>query len=187
MRGTKALRVEGGESGSQFMIYDGALGALASQHYGRLFFKMETPAPWPSSGVLHGDIVQGEGPSPRTGEDSNVRWGIVENTQQRFQWIYNVQPYNSDPEFGDGTSYNYTWPGQWQCMEWHYDQTAQTGTLWIDEQQIPITVGASHEPEIPVFTNMAFGWSNYQAASGAGFVLWIDEVAMDANRIGCDR
>jgi len=185
-RGTKALRVEGGDNGANFMRYDGALGALATQHYGRILFKVETPAPFPSSGVLHGDIIQGEGPSPRTGAGSNVRWGVVENTQDRFQWLYNVQPYNSDPEFGDGTNYDYSWPGEWQCMEWFWSSTLQDGTLWIDEEEIPVDVGSNHAPELPVFENLAVGWANYQPA-GAGFVVWIDEVAFHASRIGCSR
>lgn len=187
-RGSKALKIVGGDNGANFMKYDGDLGDLAADHYGRIFFKVNTPAPWPSNGVLHGDIVQGEGPSPATGVGSNVRWGVVENTQQQFQWIYNVQPYSDTiPEWGDGTDYNYSWPGAWQCLEWRWSNTEQTGSLWIDGQLIPITVGQAHAPELPVFDNLAVGWSNYQSAPGEGFTVWIDEVALDANRIGCTR
>jgi hypothetical protein len=185
-RGTQSLKIEGGLNGSQFIEYKGALGPLATAHYGRIFFKVKTPAPWPTSGVLHGDIVQHLGPHPGGGIN-NVRWGIVENTQMKFQWIYNVQPTQGEPEFGDGTAYNYAWPGTWQCLEWRYDQAAQTGALWIDGTQIPITVGKSHAPEIPVFTSLGVGWANYQNAPGEGFTVWIDEVAIDPMRIGCDR
>jgi hypothetical protein len=186
-RGNHALKIEGGVAGSQFLEYKNNLGALATSHWGRIFFKVKTPAPWPTGGVLHGDIVQHLGPHPGGGTNG-VRWGIVENTQMKFQWIYNVQPSQGEPEFGDGTGYNYSWPGTWQCLEWRYDQPTQMGMLWIDGAQIPIQVGKSHIPEIPVFTSLGVGWSNYQNAAGEGFVMWIDEVAFDTNRrVGCDN
>jgi hypothetical protein len=186
MRGQRSLRIQGGVNGSQFMEYTRNLGTLASSHWGRIFFKVKTPAPWPTSGVLHGDIVEHIGPHPGGGTNG-VRWGIVENTQMKFQWIYDVQPSEGEPEFGDGTAYNYSWPGTWQCLEWRYDQPTQQGMLWIDGEQIPITVGKSHAPEIPVFTSLGVGWANYQNAPGEGFTVWIDEVAIDKARIGCTR
>jgi len=185
-RGQRSLRIQGGVNGSQFMEYTRNLGGLATSHFGRIFFKVKVPAPWPTSGVLHGDIVQHVG--PRTGGGNNfVRWGIVENTMMKFQWIYNVQPDQGSPEFGDGTAYNYTWPDTWQCLEWRFDHPSQQGMLWIDGAQIPITVGKSHAPEIPVFNSLGVGWANYQNAPGEGFVVWIDEVAIDPQRIGCER
>ena len=184
-RGSKALEIEGGVAGSQFLEWKGALGPLASSHWGRIFFKVKTPAPWPATNVLHGDIIQHVGPRASGGQ-LGVRWGIVENPQMKFQWIFNVQPSQAQ-EWGDGTGYDYAWPGTWQCLEWRYDQPAQQGMLWIDGKAIPIQVGKSHPPEIPVFTSLGVGWSNYQNAPGEGFVVWIDEVAFDGNRIGCER
>jgi hypothetical protein len=59
--------------------------------------------------------------------------------------------------------------------------------LWIDNALIPVPVGKSHPPEIPVFKSLGVGWANYQNAPGEGFVVWIDEVAIDTKRIGCER
>jgi hypothetical protein len=184
-RGQRALKIEGGLNGSQFLEWKGTLGPLAASHWGRIFFKVKTPAPWPTAGVLHGDIIQHLGPRA-TGGTLGVRWGIVENTEMKFQWIFNVQPSQAQ-EWGDGTAYDYRWPGTWQCLEWRYDQPSQQGMLWIDGQMIPIQVGKNHPPEIPVFTSLGVGWSNYQNAPGEGFVVWIDEVAFDGARIGCAK
>jgi hypothetical protein len=185
-RGSHALKIEGGVNGSQFLEYKQGLGGLATEHWGRIFFRVKVPAPWPTTGVLHGDIVQHIGPHPGGGTNG-VRWGIVENTQMKFQWIYNVQPSQGENEFGEGTAYNYTWPDRWQCLEWHYSQPTQQGAVWLDGTQLPITVGKNHVPEIPVFTSLGVGWANYQNAGGEGFVVWIDEVAFDPSRIGCGR
>ena len=35
-----------------------------------------------------------------------------------------------------------------------------------------------------VFSSLSVGWNNYQTST-PGFVAWIDEIAMDLNRIGC--
>lgn len=182
--GTKSLKVDGGNNGQHFMDYKGDLGALASHHYGRVFMKVAVPAPWPSGGVLHADFIEGLGPGPG-GSTHNVRWGVVENTQMMFQWIYNVQPSNGDPEFGEGTDYVYTWSGDWQCIEWTYDEPSQSGTLWIDGAEIPIEPGAGHAAEIPVFESLGVGMANYQDA-GEGFTVWFDELAYDDERIGCE-
>jgi hypothetical protein len=133
--------------------------------------------------VLHGDFFEARGPYGDNNVN-NVRWGIVENTQQYFQWIYNVQ--RSTDEFGSGTDYVYQWDGEWFCMEWHHDQVGQTATLWLDGVEVEaITQGPETSPEIPVFDDISVGFANYQIASPQ-FVVWIDEVALDDARIGCD-
>lgn len=182
--GAKALKVDGGDNGQHFMDYKGDLGELATHHFGRVFMKVAVPAPWPADGVLHADFIEGLGPGPKGGTH-NVRWGVVENTAMAMQWIYNVQPSNGDPEFAEGTGYDYAWSGAWQCLEWFYDQPSQQGGLWIDGAPLPIMPGANHAAEIPVFTSLGVGLANYQSA-GAGFTVWFDELAYDAERIGCE-
>jgi hypothetical protein len=182
-RGTQSLRIAGGESGAQWLSYVGGLGELATAHWGRMFVRVQTPAPWPTDGVLHGDFFEARGPYGENNTNS-VRWGIVENTQQRFQWIYNVQ--RSTDEFGTGTDYIYEWDGEWFCMEWHHDQTTQEATLWLDGVEIEaISQSAELNPEIPVFDDISVGWANYQIASPE-FVVHIDDVALDDARIGCE-
>lgn len=115
--GEKSLKADGENNGQHFMAYLGDLGGLASHHYGRVYMKVAVPAPWPENGVLHADFIEGLGPGPN-GSTHNVRWGVVENTQMKYQWIYNVQPSTQDPEFGEGTDYVYEWQGNWQCIQW---------------------------------------------------------------------
>ncbi len=181
-RGLKALKVDGGNNGQHFMDYKGDLGDLAKHHFGRVFLKVAVPAPWPAMGVLHADFIEGKGPGPKGGTH-NVRWGVVENAEA-MQWIYNVQPSNGDPEFAEGTGYEYTWTGEWQCMEWFYDYDSQTGGLWIDGVDMGLVPGKKHPAEIPVFGSLGVGLANYQPA-GEGFMVWFDELAYDPERIGC--
>lgn len=181
--GEKSLKADGENNGQHFMAYLGDLGGLASHHYGRVYMKVAVPAPWPENGVLHADFIEGLGPGPN-GSTHNVRWGVVENTQMKYQWIYNVQPSTQDPEFGEGTDYVYEWQGNWQCIQWFYDEPSQDGTLWIDGAEVPIVLGTSHPAELPVFEKLGVGLANYQDA-GSGFTVWFDELAYDPNMIPC--
>lgn len=182
-RGAQSLRIAGGENGAQWLSYNGGLGGLATEHWGRMFVRVQTPAPVPQGGVLHGDLFEARGPYGE-GNTNSVRWGTVENTEGFFQWIYNVQ--RSSDEFGTGTDYTYQWMDAWFCMEWHHDQVAQEATLWLDGVEITaITQTAATNPEIPVFDDISVGWANYQSAVPE-FVVFIDEVALDDARIGCD-
>jgi hypothetical protein len=183
--GSKSLKADGGNNGQHFMDYAGDLGSLASHHYGRVFMRVASPAPVAAPGtVLHADFIEGLGPGPGD-SNHNVRWGTVGNDQGFHQWIFNVQPSNGDPEFGEGTSYDYTWDGAWECIEWYYDEPSQDGTLWIDGVDLGIVPGTSHAAEIPVFTSLGVGLANYQPA-GEGFTVWFDELAYDDDtRIGC--
>jgi len=181
--GSKSLKADGGNNGQHFMDFKGDLGAIASHHFGRVYMKVAVPAPWPSSGVLHADFIEGLGPGPG-GSTHNVRWGVVENTGMKYQWIYNVQPSNGAPEFAEGTSYDYDWTGDWQCIEWFYDEPSQDGTLWIDGVELPIQPGENHAAELPVFSSLGVGLANYQDAN-EGFTVWYDELAYDDERIGC--
>lgn len=182
-RGAQSLRIAGGENGAQWLSYNGGLGGLATEHWGRMFVRVQTPAPVPQGGVLHGDLFEARGPYGE-GNTNSVRWGTVENTEGFFQWIYNVQ--RSTDEFATGTDYTYQWMDAWFCMEWHHDQVAQEATLWLDGVEVTaITQSAATNPEIPVFDDISVGWANYQSAMPE-FVVFIDEVALDDARIGCD-
>lgn len=181
--GAQSLRIAGGATGAQWLAYTGGLGALATAHWGRMFVRVQVPAPWPSDGVLHGDLFEARGPYGEN-NTNQVRWGVVENTEQRFSWIYNVQ--RSTDEFATGTDAVYEWADAWFCMEWHHDQTTQEATLWLDGVEVEaISQTAANNPEIPVFDDISVGWANYQMAAPE-FVVHIDDVALDDARIGCE-
>jgi hypothetical protein len=62
--------------------------------------------------------------------------------------------------------------------------------LWIDGVAIEgLSIDkkiGSNAAEIPAFSELSGGWANYQSANPE-FVVWIDEVAVDADRVGCAR
>jgi hypothetical protein len=161
------------------------LGALASGHYGRLFVKIKSPT---TSMFVHWDLILGAG--QYNGSAVRVRWGNtgtgIGTADSNWAWIYNV-------EQGDfGTEARSTHPvlATWMCVEWQWDGTNQQARFYfqgteVQALHIDTTLpGGSQSPEIPIFTSLSFGLAKYQNTD-APLVFWIDEIALDTQRIGC--
>ena len=80
---------------------------------------------------------------------------------------------------------------QWLCIEWmNKGDTSETKFFWDATEHASLytskTVhGGNTKPYVlPQFTNQWVGWQEYQAST-LPFELWIDEVAIDTQRIGC--
>jgi hypothetical protein len=194
-RGSHALKMLAQQSGARTITKTATqLGALAAAHWGRMFYRVQTPAPAPpSGGVIHSTLVSLSGTSPLPVADSvNVRVvdTVVRDFDGKHQFLYNVQP-STRGEFATEGPYNWTYESKWHCVEWYVSYATQSYRFFFDSAevtQMAINNGAGkfNGSEIPAAFSIAFGWNNYQAA-GTGYVAWIDEIAMDASRVGCDN
>lgn len=83
----------------------------------------------------------------------------------------------------------------WVCLEWMFDGTADETQFWWDGVEHPSLAtsssnhGGSSDPFIlPQFDSMWVGWWLYQpGTTPPSFDVWIDEVAVDYQRIGCNH
>jgi hypothetical protein len=191
-RGTQSLKIGAATNGARRMRLTGSrVEALGGTHWGRIFYKVETPAPVPTSGVIHSTIVAWDAMSPVSGNNEVRVVDTVEDSQGRHQYLFNVQT-ESRGEFGKGSSYDFSYDGAWYCTEWHVDYSTQLYRFFLDGEEldsIGIMNGAGNfqNSELPsVFTALSVGWNNYQQAPSPGFVAWIDDLAIGSERIGCD-
>lgn len=192
--GDKSLRMEAATNGPRRITMQGPpITALGGQHWGRLFFKVQLPAPTPHGAgnfpVIHSTLVAGSAQSPLFKDAIEVRvLDTVLGPKGAFQYIYNVQP-RKRPEFATGSKYLYQYSAEWTLAEWYVDFKTQTYRLFIEGKEIPDAAlhkgeGNFTGAEIPeVFESLSFGWNNYQGA-GTGFVSWIDDIAVGKDRIG---
>ena len=190
--GTRSLKMGPIESGERRIYHDGSM--LGTGHWGRIRYKVQLPVP---DAFVHSTIVALHGVGPTTGiQEVRVVDTVKEDKDgfnndgngSRVQFLYNVQP--NGAEFGKGSDYNWKFDDQWHCAEWHIDGPTQSYDFYIDDQhidQISIANGPGNYSgsEIPdAFTEVRVGWTNYQSAP-PGFTAWIDDVALDNERIGC--
>ena len=188
--GRQCLRIDAAANGPRRITVKGdAVAALGGQHWGRLYFKVQLPAPEAATGVIHSTLVAGSAKSPIDKDAIEVRVvDTVMGQKGMYQYLYNVQP-SKRGEFGKGSSYKWKYSDQWTLAEWFVDHATQTYRLFINGEEVnevAFTKGAGNfkDSEIPdVFESLSFGWNNYQQA-GAGFVAWIDDIALAKDRVG---
>jgi hypothetical protein len=189
--GRQSLRIEAATNGPRrITTKSDVLAQLGGTYWGRLYFKVQLPAPECASGVIHSTIVSVVGKSPLHADEIEYRpVDTILTTQGTFGYIYNVQPHTKRPEFGKGSASKFKYSDQWTLAEWYVDHATQTYRLFIDGAEvkdIAFMKGAKNfeGAEIPEkMDSITFGWWNYQAA-GKGFVAWIDDIALSKDRLG---
>jgi hypothetical protein len=79
----------------------------------------------------------------------------------------------------------------WACIEWMHKGDTNETRFWWDAVEHPSLYtsstmhGGNMYPYIlPQFTSVWIGWQEYQPST-EDFELWVDEIAIDKNRIGC--
>lgn len=192
--GRRSLRIEAAANGPRRITLKGdVLAALGGQHWGRLYFKVQLPAPQPEGPgnfpVIHSTIVAGAAQSPLHKDPVEVRLlDTVLGPKGMHQYLYNVQPARRG-EFGKGGAYTHRFADTWTLAEWYVDHATQTYRLFVngaEVKDVSFSKGAGNfaGSEIPeVFESLSFGWNNYQNA-GKGFVAWIDDIALAKERLG---
>jgi len=83
--------------------------------------------------------------------------------------------------------------GQWLCIEWLHKGDTNETRFWWDGVEHPSLYTNPSTPHggnssvqymLPEFKQVWLGWQEYQATTEK-FELWLDEIAIDKDRIGC--
>jgi hypothetical protein len=157
-----------------------ALGATAGNHWGRIFYKVESPAPKPAQNqVIHSTFVGLQGATESRVVDT------VENGAGKHQFLYNLP----DDSCCTGSSYDYAYDGAWHCAEWHVDGSTQSFRFFFDGTEVKslaFSYGAGKGgAQIPAaYDSINVGWIDYQMPASA-FTAWFDDLAIDDTQVGC--
>ena len=185
--GKRSLKISPTNNGERRIYHPTPM--LGSEHWGRVHYRVKLPVP---SVFVHSTLVTFFGKGPTVGD---AEFRVVDTVKDaktggfaggKHQFLYNVQPQGA--EFGTGSNYDYTFEDKWHCAEWHVDAATQTYEFFYDGKQvISFTKGAGkyEGSELPMtFAEVRLGWNNYQAAP-PGFTAWLDDFAVDDQRVGC--
>jgi hypothetical protein len=88
--------------------------------------------------------------------------------------------------------------GQWMCFEFEYvgeGASAEVRVYWDGQEHPALHYSTNHRGDkgelwaIPKYDYLDFGFTHYQNYSSmvSGFDAWLDEIAVDDQRIGCVR
>lgn len=190
--GTHALQVEPAIKGGRFItLAPDKVAALGGEHWGRLYYKVKTPTPMPTGKLIHATFVDGKAISPLAHDVIDVRLAtLLFYPDGTYKYFYNVQPPKGRAEFGPKSATLQTFNDDWQLLEWHADAASQTYQFFVNGKEVTDIgqhkgAGNYEGIEIPdAFQTLSFGFTNYQPASGAGFTVWIDDIAVGKHRLG---
>lgn len=183
----KALRVHTADNGRAFMVVP--LDPPDNSFYGRIRVLVDafpTAPDW-----AHYTLVEasGEGAGvvrPVGGQYAptvpGVFWGVGSDGGPTGDW---TSWRESAPSVAD----------RWQCIEWQLDASDNVVRVWIDgDLQEDLTVdtesaGGADVPFVfPDVREVKVGWQLYQGGTTpAEFDLWLDDVALGTEQIGCGR
>jgi hypothetical protein len=163
-----------------------SLGAIATKHWGRIFYKVQSPAPKPSSGnVIHITMTALENPGTSSSATSifeNRIVDTVEDSNGKHQWIYNVP----DDSCCTGSDYNWMFDASWHCAEWYVDQSTQSYRFFSDGTEVTqIGFTNNSNAKMMAWTNIAVGAIFYQQPPSP-IVIWFDDLAINDKQIGCN-
>lgn len=176
-----------------YMGLDGnsdAFPAVATEMFGRAMMWLNaTP-----DGDVHWTFIQGQGASGENdGTNRLYRYGGQHQEGAGLMANYETTGISTDC-WEHSTA---TMPTeQWACVEWRFATATNEMELWLDGvniEDIHVTqrgegcVGQDLQGDWlapPAFEQLFLGWERYQTA-GNDRNLWIDDIALSTERIGC--
>lgn len=177
--GTRSLRSATATSGQHRAEHSlDMLGAARGNHWGRVFYRVATPAFVPTRDVVHNTMVGLLGSTECRVVDTVV------NTSGDHQFLFNIP----DDSCCVGSSYDYrSYDGDWHCAEWYVDEATQSFQFFFDGAEVTdlTFTRADSNAHIEAFGDIALGWRNYQEVT-TPYESYFDDLALDDARIGCD-
>ena len=175
--GTMSLKSDSASTGqSRVQKSLSSLGATASKHWGRIFYKVQSPAAKNASGVLHVTFV---GLNGSTTENRVV--DIVEASNGTHQWLFN----NPNDKGSLGSAYSWSFDTAWHCAEWYVDVSTNSYRFFTDSKEVT-TIGFTNKSDSQMsnYSAIIVGATFYQTPNAA-FIMWFDDLAINDTQIGC--
>jgi hypothetical protein len=192
-RGNSALHITQPGNGLSYIKETKTFPAMNDTYWGRIFVFFKTLPAAPLT-YAHWTFVAASG----TGVSGEIRLsGQFQNTANFFG--VGTDNRVDDAGTGDWTNSDRDPPkapvavplNQWLCIEWlHKGDTNETRFFWDGVEHPSLYTSATMHGGnanpflLPKFTNVWIGWQEYQTTAEP-FELWIDEIAIDSERIGC--
>jgi hypothetical protein len=152
-----------------------ALGPTATNHWGRIFYKVGTPEPKPNNGVIHVTLTALEGSTENRVVDTVV------NTAGNHQWLFNIP----DDSCCTSSAYNWTFEDAWHCAEWNVDVATESYQFYSDGTLVPaLSFTGKAGARMSNYASLGLGTIFYQTPPNP-VVVWFDDLAIDDNQIGC--
>jgi hypothetical protein len=164
--------------------------ALHKQFYGRVFFYIEQQA---TGAFYHWGVMEaGAGTSYSSGLAVRMGGHIEAGGAEFLRFHMDTHMKQKNPfEYGLSDTQAMIKPKTWYCLEWYYDAPGNEARFWLDGTERPslhYKGPMAGQPQFtfpPEFQSVAFGWRVYQTSTKP-FEVFVDDIALDAQKIGCN-
>jgi hypothetical protein len=184
--GKKALHIPPLLRGAKYIRENKTVAAMGKSFYGRLFFWIEKQPTEKPATLYHWTLLEAD-------EADSISAGRVLRLGGHIEasgtnWLrFNFETHGNPGETGLSDQSAVLSPRQWYCAEFYYSLTDNEARFWLDGVEDPKLhwKGPMAGYTFPAaIAWMTFGWAEYQAAL-TPWELWIDEIALDTKKIGC--
>jgi hypothetical protein len=187
--GSKALKsISAAKGASRIQKSLATLGATASKHWGRIFYKVQSPSAVDNSAYLHTTFVSAFG----GGTEDRIVDTVEAQGNHTHQWLFNTP---DDKCCGKSSAYTWTFDAAWHCAEWYVDLTTKSFRFFSDSVEVTAVKFTNFVPQIASdlpasYTAIILGATYYQGDTLTGpFTMWIDDLAINdaaSGQIGCN-
>jgi hypothetical protein len=179
--GSKALKsIAASQGTSRVQRSLASLGATANKHWGRIFYKVQSPSAVDNAHVLHTTFVSAMGGST----ENRIVDTVESQGGHSHQWLFNTP----DDKCCTSSDYTWTFDAAWHCAEWYVDLTTKSYRFFSDSKEVTkLAFSNRADAEMPAsYTALILGATYYQTDTLTGpFTMWIDDLAIDDSQIGC--
>ncbi len=183
-RGKKAVHVRtGGLAAGNLISRGGIFPPGKTTIFGRMFLWIDKR---PQAGALvHWTLAEVRGSG---GPTIRTLGGIAQNAfSGRNNLMFNIDPGGGERSTEDSFPFPIVIDKTWHCLEFMLTRgDKDESKIWWNEEFRPrLSYLGTWGPrfKFPVFSQLAIGFATYQNAGD--FEVWIDELALDDQRLGC--
>jgi hypothetical protein len=183
--GKRSLHVPPMTQGSHYIREKVTLAGLGTTFYGRVFVWIaKQPVEIPAT-LYHWTLLEAD-------ELDDLNQGRVLRLGGHIEadgtnWLrFNFETHMGETGLSDKNAVLSV--GRWYCAEFYYSLPDNEARFWLDGVEDPVLhwQGPMTGFTFPTKLSwMSFGWAEYQTAV-TPWEVWIDEIALDKNQIGCD-
>jgi hypothetical protein len=187
-RGSKSLHVPPMNSGQYFIKESKTFPAMNGETYGRFFLWIERVPLEKPAGLYHWTFLEGADVDAST-QGWVIRLGGHHRSNGASYVRFNINTHTGEGEDGLFDMVHGFQPKQWYCIEFYFNTPNSEARFWINGAENPMLHWQKNKAgayTFPALKAMRFGWAEYQGTQ-TPYESYIDEIAIDSKRIGCDE
>jgi hypothetical protein len=187
-RGMRSLHVPPMTGGQNFIRETKTFPPMNGAFYGRFFLWIERIPVEAPDRLYHWTFLEGSDSDTDKG-GWVIRLGGHHRANRLSLIRFNINTHTGEGEDGTADLVNGFQPQRWYCIEFYWDTPKSEARFWIngvEDTMLHWLKNRAGAYVFPTLKTLRFGWAEYQGTK-TPYEAYIDEIAIDPGRIGCEQ